>query len=138
MSCSKKDVVDPITADSNTGSYKLDGRFINCTAKATKYNPSGGTVEYLTIVLTTMPQPATGAESLSISYSIPRGQPASAYTGNDVILFRNQMQPAVLSQMKGPISTNNAGGVSGTFTTSITQSQTALTITEGVFKDVRP
>lgn len=136
MSCSKKEAVDPITANSNTGSYKLDGRLVNCTAKVTKNNPSGGTVEYLTVVLTTTPQPATGAEMLSISYSIPRGQSASAYTRNDVILFRNQMQPQVLGEVKGAISTNNAGGVSGTFTTS--QPQQYLNISEGVFTDVRP
>ena len=138
MSCSKKEAVDPITANSNTGSYKLDGRLVNCTAKATTNNPSGGTVEYLYIVLTATPQPATGAESLSLSYSKPRGQANSAYSSSDIILFRNQQQPLIFTRLTTGVLTNNAGGFSGEFTTSSSPSQSATKITEGVFTDVRP
>ena len=142
MSCSKKEAVPPavapLTANSNTGSYKLDGRLVTCTAKAIVNNPSSGTVEYLYIVLTTTPQPATGAESLSLSYSKPRGQANSAYSSENPILFRNQQQPVMYMRLTTGVATNNAGGFSGEFTASISPSNSTLKITEGMFTDVRP
>ena len=144
LGCSKESTPDPTTATlatpaPGTGSYKLDGRLVTCTAKATLFSPAGSNVDYLFVRLTTTPQPAAGEEALSVEYSKLPGQPASAYRSSSIVLFRNQEQPIFFNLSPTPTpATTSGGGDTGTFaTTSIMQSPT-LSITEGVFTDIRP
>ena len=135
--CSKKNTTDPVTpTPSNTGSYKLDGRLVNCTGQTTLYSPAGGNVDYLFVRLTTTPQPAAGAEALSVEFSKTTGQPVSAYRSTSIVLFRNQQQPVFFAQSNTPFSITSTGGYTGTFATTSVSLSTPVTITDGVYTDV--
>ena len=85
LGCSKKD--DPASPVLNVGSYKLDGKTITCQAKASRSVYSGGVTpfDYMDIYLTTIPEPASGQQSLHLTYYRPT--PAAVYQLSTAYLF---------------------------------------------------
>ncbi|MFD1874297.1 hypothetical protein [Hymenobacter bucti] len=72
--CSKKDVVEV----QNLASYSLDGHFRTCSL--TQTTTTQAEFDYLTLRLTTTPQPSSGPEVLDIKLWKLTGQPTSTYS----------------------------------------------------------
>lgn len=66
---------------SSTGSYRLDGTLKNCNAVASfrSINTSGYTYDELAVSLTTTPQPASGAERLTVAFLKTAGLADTTY-----------------------------------------------------------
>jgi hypothetical protein len=81
LGCSKKD--NPAaTQPTIMASYMLNGALINWTASSqvsSQVVTSGLGTDYLTLTLTTTPQPATGVQRLQLTYTKSTGQPLTAY-----------------------------------------------------------
>jgi hypothetical protein len=72
--CSKKGAVEV----QNLASYSLDGQFRTCSL--TQATSTQAEFDYLTLHLTTTPQPSTGPEVLEIKLWKLTGQPTSTYS----------------------------------------------------------
>lgn len=72
--CSKKDAVEV----KNLASYSLDGQFKTCSL--TQATSTQAEFDYVTLRLTTMPQPSSGPEVLEIKLWKLTGQPTSTYS----------------------------------------------------------
>ena len=134
--CSKKDDPKPTA---NIGSYVSDGQRVSCTATADLFN--NGTSDYLTLELTTTPQPPAGREQLRLLYSKSPSDPASAYE----LLQMQQLTNGTISTLYNAgaytLTPNSDGSFSGTFSSGRkfpNPGITAPTLTSGVFTNVRP
>jgi hypothetical protein len=143
IGCSKKD--DPQTQPPSSASYVLDGQARTCQATQTTHSASG--YDFLTITLTTTPQPARGPEILYLALRRPTSQPTSAYEYMPVGSML--LQPAGSSQTdkvihQSPLPTFTSNGVSGTFAGEIWGSMTGGTYTvfhtvkAGTYANVQP
>jgi len=143
LGCSKKEDADPIAS---TASYKLDGTTITCQSKAyTSSATSGGlATDYLEIHLTTVPQPASGVETLKLYYYRQTGQGASSYVLTDATLFAKGGVPQYYFATYTATLTPTNGGFSGTFSAKNSRpvgtppTGATVPITDGVFTDARP
>jgi hypothetical protein len=143
LGCSKKE--DP-AATSATGSYQLDNTTLTCQAKASSSTGSSGgiTIDYLTVDLTTTPQPTTGAETLRLYFAKPNVQSNTTYTLTDITLTNKGITvPYSFSVASAALATTSNGGFSGTFSGTIINPNGAnpapyTAITNGKFTNVRP
>lgn len=139
--CSKEE--DP-KADPSA-SYTLDGQARNC--KATQETTTASGYDYLTIGLTTTPQPSSGEEKLTLTFRKPTGQANTAYelvpVGSMLLQSSLSTQP-INFFTKSPIPRFTGNRVSGTFSGEAAASLSAgtytiiHTITAGTYTDVRP
>ena len=139
--CSKKE--DPEATPS--ASYTLDGQARNC--KATQETTTASGYDYLTLGLTTTPQPSSGEEKLTLTFRKPAGQATTAYELVPVgsMLLQNSLSAQPINFFtKSPIPRFTGNRVSGTFTGEAAASLSAgtytiiHTITAGTYSDVRP
>lgn len=136
--CSKKE--DPTATAPGTGSYKLDGRLIRCTARANVSVPVVGNGQtLLNIILTTVPEPASGSEQIMVEYSKTTGQPNSSYQPEPLRQYKGgQYWITFYDTLTRTLVETPGGGFSGTFSSSTVFQTPNAHITEGVFTDVRP
>jgi hypothetical protein len=142
LGCSKKD--DP-QAPTSTASYALDGQARTC--KATQETTTASGYDYLSIGLTTTPQPSSGEEKLILTFRKPTGQATTAYelmpVGSMLLYSGLSTQPINFST-KSPLPSFTSNGVSGTFTGEAVASLSAgtytviHTITAGTYTNVQP
>ncbi|MGI4863058.1 MAG: hypothetical protein ACRYFZ_03990 [Janthinobacterium lividum] len=138
LGCSKKEEeAEPI----GTGSYKLDGRTINCQAQAylsTGTNAGGSPYDYLEVQLTTTPQPASGPEVLHLYLGRPSVYPNSTYWLTSLEL-RNSANPSGMpfGRDNSTLSTGSNNRFSGTFAARNIYYTTTL-ISDGVFTNAHP
>lgn len=141
--CTRSNEEPPMPAPS--ASYELDGQARTCTATQATSTSSG--YDFLTINLTTTPQPTSGLEILSITLRKPAGQPTSAYeytpVGSMLLQTAGLSQPYPITH-KAPLPTFTASGISGTFSGEvlvIVSSGTAAalhTLKAGTYANVQP
>lgn len=141
LSCTKKD--EPTASHPSTGSYKLDGVVRNCEV-ASAFYPTSSTQAYdqLDILLTTVPQPASGEEHFVISFTKKAGQSSTAYQvytmgyynryGTAGVGYLNKV--TTIQEVNG----NYSGSFSATEDTYTGTSAPPHIITSGVFEDARP
>ena len=138
LGCSKKD--DPgAQSTANTGSYLSDGRRVTCSATADLYTNGGN--DYLTLELTTTPQPAAGKEVLRLLYSKRTVQPASDYSISQMQQLNNGAIIILYNVDTYSLTPNSDGSFSGTFSSGTkfpNPGITAPNLTRGVFTNVRP
>ncbi|GAB3586457.1 hypothetical protein [Hymenobacter daeguensis] len=138
LGCSKKD--DPADPPKGTpASYLNDGQPVACTATADKATNSGN--DFLTVDLTTTPQPAAGPEKLRLLYQKFTSEPASAYLLTQMQLFRNDAITVLYNPAAYTLTTTSGGGFTGTFSSGTSYPNpgiTAHTVTGGVFTDLHP
>ena len=141
LGCSKEE--DPKAAPS--ASYTLDGQARNC--KATQETTTASGYDYLTLGLTTTPQPSSGEEKLTLTFRKPTGQANTAYELVPVggMLLQNSFSTQPLSFFpKAPAPTFIDKSLSGTFSGEVTASLSAgtftvlHTITAGTYSAIRP
>jgi hypothetical protein len=115
-SCSKKDAAEA----RNLASYTLDGQTRNCLLMRTMTTQTE--LDYLTLSLTTTPQPSSGPEVLEIKLRKPTGYPNSVYdfmydgSSNGVVYTMNQL-PSVGYYLTSTTRTFiTSTGLSGAFT----------------------
>jgi hypothetical protein len=145
LGCSKEDDPQAATSATNTASYTLDGRARTC--KATQEITTASGYDYLTIGLTTTPQPSSGEEKLVLSFRKPAGQATTAYElvpVGSMLLYSSLSTQSVNFFPKAPIPTFTGTSVAGTFSGEAAASLSAgtytvlHTITAGTYTDVRP
>lgn len=139
----KKD--DPQAPPTSTASYEFDGQARIC--KATQSTSSYSGYDFLTISLTTTPQPAGGPEVLAIALRKPTGQPTSAYeytpVGSILLQTGGNSQPYPISH-RSPLPTFASSSVSGTFSGEVLASLSSGTVTTihtikaGTYANVQP
>lgn len=147
LGCSKKEESTPAPAPiSGTGTYKLNGRMVNCKATAVLRGTGTGQ-NYLFVRLTTMPIPASGEEHLELTFTKGPNRPTAEYQPEEATLTYTNAPSQTLnfytynSASTGPttnrvtIADSNKGGYSGSF--AVTSYQLNHVITEGIFTDVR-
>ncbi|MGI4873865.1 MAG: hypothetical protein ACRYFX_22110 [Janthinobacterium lividum] len=140
--CSKKEDAAPAT----NGSYKFNGELIKCwvTAKIDPATSNGQGFDYLDLNFTTVPQPASGEETMKIYLYKQASQAKYQVLAMEVNTARYPvLQGRGLYNDSVTVATTHSGDFSGTFsgkaTTSIGFSfQKDYLFTEGVFTDVRP
>ena len=141
--CSKK---REDAAPAANGSYKFNGELVKCwvTAKTDPATSNGQGFDYLDFTFTTVPQPASGAEAMTIYLFKPAGQ--SQYQVADLVVTTARypgLQGRGLYQDSVTVAPTRGGSFSGAFsgkaTTSIGFSfQKDYLFTEGIYTDVRP
>jgi hypothetical protein len=136
LGCSKKD--DPVAL--NTGSYKLDGNTFTCQAKALASTSSDGRLSYLKIELATLPEPATGPETLRLYFAKANTQSSNTYTLTDISLIsKGNTSLYFFSADAAALTTTSSGGFSGQLITSISPTPALYTtVTNGTFSNVHP
>jgi hypothetical protein len=147
LGCSKKDdaTPDPIVVN---GSYKLDGVLKSCQVKADTTTFSTDPLhsfEQLQLSLITVPQPASGKESVSLVLTKPQGQARSAYFVTGMSYTPDGSNTGYMYNTAScTVTTTNSGGFSGTFSgknigfDGKPYSSLTPTITDGVFTELRP
>jgi hypothetical protein len=132
------------------GSYKLDGVLKRCQVKADTTTFFIGPLLsseqlQLSLTLTTVPQPASGKESVSLVLTKPQGQVSSAYVVMVMSYTPDGSNTGFMYNTAGCTVTNiNSGGFSGTFSgknigfDGKPYSSLTPTITDGVFTELRP
>jgi len=139
LGCSKKEDAKPTT---NTGSYKINGQLKTCQV-ATQASLTANTQNYLSVQLTTTPQPANGSEVLHVDFMKNESAPFSAYHVQAIWLFHNGMASLLFSNEAATL-TSTSSGLSGTFSsvgnyTYPSGSGAPLPdITDGIFTNVQP
>ncbi len=138
LGCAKKDDATPAST-SNTGSYKLNGRTVNCQArtyfKSYASNSGGPGTDVLSVILTTNPQPAAGKEEFAINFEKASTQPTTAYRPTTIHLVDSDYPQGL--PMRNDLTTlsTTSSSVSGTFAATGTNTP-GTSITAGVFTDV--
>ena len=140
LGCAKKDDPTPAPASTgNIGSYKLNGRVVNCQARTyfkSYPNTSGGSgIDVLSIILLTTPQPAAGKEEFDISFEKTSTQPNTAYHATIIYLFNSDHPQGLAMSNDRSTLTTTSSSVSGTFASTGTDTP-STSITAGVFTDV--
>lgn len=154
LGCHNTDTIPPHATGS--GSYQLNSRQltggqttnrpVSAAAKAVSSSDSG--YDYLEVQLNTAPQPASGAEILTLYFSKPVGQPATAYQLDDIVLYGNAQLQSQGSPQRSAFANDVAtiapteGGFTGTFSGSLSVAtgfiqQTDYTLTDGTFSALR-
>jgi hypothetical protein len=110
LGCSKKQG-DP-TPEMNTGSFIIAGQSKTC--QVTAYLTSTAGQDYLTVNLTTTPQPASGPELLNIGFVKSTSQPTSAYQLQQTYFYINNRLSILFPDAIATV-TSTSNGVSGTF-----------------------
>jgi hypothetical protein len=114
--CSKKDAVEA----QNLASYSLDGQFRTCSI--TQATSTQADFDYLTLRLTTTPQPSSGPEVLDIKLWKLTGQPASTYnflydgSASGVVYTAPQLPPVGYYLTSITKLLTSSTGFSGSFT----------------------
>ena len=136
VGCSKKD--DPgAKPTANTGRYLSDGRLVTCTATVDLYTNAGR--NFLTVDLTTTPQPAGGKETLRLIYIKDPSEPVSAYLLAQMQLFNSGAISVLYNAAAFTLIPTSRGGFSGTFSSGTQYPNPGITphnFTSGVFTDV--
>jgi len=142
LGCSKKEDAKPTA---NTGSYKLDNTLYTCQAKASVTSYTSGNFSYdrLIIDLVTTPTPATGAETLHLSFIKDNNPLNNSYALFDVVLTtKGTPTPYFFSVDHTSVTPTSSGGFSGTFSANISSLYGTpppyTGITDGTFTDVHP
>lgn len=142
--CSKADDPQAEPPASNTGTYTLDGKARYCKAAQEVFTGSG--YDYLSIALTTTPQPSSGEEKLILTFRKPTGQSNAAYELmpiGSLLLYSGVSSQPLDFQHKSPLPIFTGNNVSGTFSGEMRSSPTTgastivHTITGGTYKHVR-
>ena len=100
--------------------------------------------DYVEVHVVAVPQPATGAADLTVSFSKRRGQPTTAYAVDNIRLDdHDQLKGVSFQAVTGTLVSTGNGGVSGTFSGRYTSlsgfvQQVDYTLADGVFTDARP
>jgi hypothetical protein len=140
LGCSKKADDPAATPTTNTGtaSYKLDGKTITCKVRAGggyAYGSghTGQDYDFISVALTTTPEPVDGRELLQLDYSRPNPGETTLYYYN-----KGSLTPTCeFSGMSGSAMSKSNGGISGTFTAQARSSDNTpppyTAITDGVF-----
>jgi hypothetical protein len=114
--CAKKDAVEA----QNLASYSLDGQFRTCSI--TQATSTQADFDYLTLRLTTTPQPSSGPEVLDIKLWKFTGQPASTYnflydgSADGVVYTAPQLPPVGYYLTSITKLLTSSTGFSGSFT----------------------
>lgn len=142
LGCSKK-TDDPAAG---TASYKLDGTAISCQAQARSYTKPATNVpaeDYLEISLTTVPQPASGAQILKLGFH--KQVQNSTYVFDDISFYNTDgsRKTFYYTAINGGIAPDKGGSFSGTFSATILQAGgnsqgPFFYVSDGVFANVRP
>ncbi|RZJ91158.1 MAG: hypothetical protein EOO60_08265 [Hymenobacter sp.] len=134
LGCSKKDEPTPIP----TGGYTVDGRTVKCTATCTQTATSAGT-HLLVVTLTTSPQPASGPETLALTFVKPVSDPMQNYAAGPFQWSTTTVHGPITGIYVGntaTLSITSSGGISGSFASSTLPSISP--ITAGYFTEVQP
>lgn len=141
LGCAKKDAPQVEAS----ASYILDGHARTC--KATQEATTALGYDYLTIGLTTTPQPSSGEEKLILSFRKPIGQAATAYElvpVGSLLLYSGLGSQPLDFFTQSPIPRFTGSSISGTFTGVVSASLLAgtytvfHTLTAGTYTNVRP
>ena len=138
LGCSKKEDAKPTA---NTGSYKIGGQLKTCQV-VTQASLIGNGQNYLSVQLTTTPQPANGPEVLHVDFMKNESQPFTAYHVQAITLFNSGVISARFSKEAATL-TSTSSGLSGTFSsignyTFLTSTGVPPDLTDGIFTNVQP
>jgi hypothetical protein len=111
LGCSKKQ--DAPTPEVNTASYIMAGQSKTCQAAAALSSTAGQ--DYLSLSLTTTPQPTSGPEWLSIGFAKSTGQPTSAYQLQQIYFYTNKRLSITFPDAVATVTSASNGSISGTF-----------------------
>lgn len=130
--CAKKEEVAPPAP--TAASYKLGGQLKNCQATTSLATASGH--DYLSVILTTTPEPSTGWEQLQLLLAKDTGQPTTAYKAAQLRFTKAGTTTALYDATTFTL-TSNSSGVSGTFTAVSSYPNLNMPdLTEGTFTNV--
>jgi hypothetical protein len=134
LGCSKKN--DPAAEHpAIVASYMLSGTLIKCTASSQVVTSGLGT-DYLTLTLTTTPQPATGAQRLQLTFTKSTGQPLAAYQLLNLSMFQGNTTFQGYIPDRSTFTSSSSSSVSSNFSSTSIYPTIASDITSGIFTDV--
>jgi hypothetical protein len=129
LGCSKKDA--PAPPAPTAGHYKLGGQFKTCEVTTSLATASGH--DYLSVLLTTTPEPSTGWEQLQLLLAKDTGQPTTAYKAVQYRFSKGGTTSILYDPTTFTLSSTSSG-LSGTFTAvSSYPSLNTPDLTEGLF-----
>jgi hypothetical protein len=134
LSCSKKDETTPAQQPIIVASYLLGRNLVNCTASSQVMSTGLGT-DYLTLTLTTTPQPATGAQRLRLVFTKNTGQPLATYSLLSMDLLQGNAT-YFYPTSRATLTSSGSTSVSGTFSGTPIYANLDDDITSGIFTDV--
>jgi hypothetical protein len=128
---------DPTPEPTATAGYTLDGRIIKCTATSVQPTTNAGS-HLLVVTLTTRPQPASGPEVLTLSFTKPAGDPVKNFApGIYQLITSTAAGPVTLVAVSNVAALySSSGGISGGFATSTLPSFSNMY--NGFFTDLHP